>query len=51
MVNPYYANPDISFNSNWQSVSFLNGVTLLTRSQILSSSNSEESIYTFPYIL
>lgn len=43
MVKPYYANPNISFNSSLQSVSFLNVEPPLARSQILSSSNSEES--------
>ena len=54
MVRTYYENPDISFNSSWQRISFLNVEPPFTRSQILSSNNSEESyifIYTFLCIL
>ena len=54
MVKPYHANPDIRFNSSWQRISFLNVEPPLTRSQILSSSNAEESytvLYTFLCVL
>lgn len=54
LLKPYYANPDISFNSSLRSTPFLNVQSPLKRSQILKSIISEEScifIYAFLCLL